>query len=183
MRDRFLAVLYLVAVVTISATQDIRALAVCCALILLAGGRRSPRLARRALLATGFFTGLVSVAWLVAALFKGTVPTEALIRLNLRVFAMTTLTFVAVARLDLRQITAFAPRLQTLVVLILAQIGVYRRLLGDFRMATRSRTFRRPALRESVGKGAAVGATFLRRAEHEAAQLTQGMVSRGFFDD
>ena len=183
MRDRLLAALYFASVLSISMVQDVRALAVICALVLLIGGRGTPRRARRALLATGFFTGLVSLAWLITSLIEGSVPVQALLRLNLRVFTLTTLTFLAVDRLDLRRITAFAPRLQTLVVLILAQIGVYRRLLGEFRLATRSRTYRRPALRESIHMGAAQGATFLRRAEHEAGQLTQGMTSRGFFLD
>ena len=183
MRDRFLAVLYIGLVVTISMVQDIRVLGALCALILLAGGRDTPRLAGRALLAAGFFTGMVSLGWLITSLLDGNIPVQALVRLNLRVFTMTLLTFLAVTRLDIRQITAKAPRLQALAVLILAQVGVYRRLLGDFRLATRSRTCRRPALRDSVGMGAAIGATFLRRAEYAAEQLTQGMTSRGFFLD
>ena len=183
MRDRLLAIVYLAAVLAVSLNQDVRALGVFCALVLLAGGRDTPRLARRALLATVFFTGLVSLGWLVSSLFDGDVPVQALIRLNLRVFTLTTLTFLAVTRLDIRQITAFWPRLRTLAVLILAQVSVYRRLLGDFQLATRSRTWRRPALKNSLAMGAATGAAFLRRAEHAAEQMTQGMISRGFFLD
>lgn len=183
MRDRLLALLYVIIVVTASMIQDVRVLGLLCALVLIAGGPRTPRLARRALLATGFFAGLVTLAWMVTAAIDGTVPWLALIRLNLRVFTLTSLTFLAVDRLDPQRITAGAPRVQALTVLILAQVGVYRRLLGEFRLAHRSRTCRRPAVRESVAMGAALGATFLRRAEHEAGQLTQGMTSRGFFHD
>ena len=183
MRDRVLALVYLAAILAISMNQDVRVLGIFCVLVLLACGRQGPRLARRALLATVFFTGLVSLAWLATSFVDGTIPTTALIRLNLRVFTLTTLTFLAASRLDIRRITAFWPRLRTLVVLILAQVGVYRRLLSDFRLAAKSRTWRRPALKDSLGMGAATGAAILRRAEHEAEQMTHGMISRGFFLD
>ena len=183
MRDRIEALVYLAAVLGLSLTHSLQHIAICCGLVLITCGRDAPRLARRALLATVFFTGLVSLAWLVASLWEGTVPTAALIRLNLRVFTLTTLTFLAVSRLDIRTITAFWPRLRTLAVLILAQVGVYRRLLSDFRLATKSRTWRRPAVKDSLGMGAATGAAFLRRAEYAAEQMTQGLVSRGFFLD
>ncbi len=183
MRDRFLAALYLALVLAISLTHGVPRLGIFCGIVLVACGRDTWRLARRALLATAFFTGLVSLAWMMVTLLDGSVPVTGLIRLNLRVFTLTTLTFLAASRLDIIQITDPWPRLQTLVVLILAQVGVYGRLLRDFRLAAKSRTCRRPALKESLGMGAATGAAFLRRAEYAAEQMTQGMISRGFFLD
>ncbi|MBU8869611.1 MAG: hypothetical protein KOO60_01935 [Gemmatimonadales bacterium] len=183
MRDRLLAVIYLASVLAVSMNQDVSVLGVFCALVLLACGRQITRLARRALLATAFFTGLVSLAWLATSLLEGTVPVMGLIRLNLRVFTLTTMTFLVASRLDILQITAFWPRFRTLIVLILAQIGVFRRLLGNLRLAAKSRTWRRPALKDSLGMGAATGVAILRRAEYAAEQMTQGMISRGFFLD
>jgi len=183
MRERILFAVYLALVVAISVTQNFVSLTGMGLVVLAVAGRDAPRLVRRAALAAGFFTGLVSLAWLVTAWIDGTVPWAALIRLNLRVFTLTLLTFTATERLDFERILAFAPRLQTLFVLIRAQVQVYRRLLADFRMAARSRTCRRPTLRDSLRLGAATGAAFLRRAEHSAEQMTQGMTSRGFFLD
>lgn len=183
MRDRLTALLYIVLVVGVSVTHDLRLLAGCAAALVAASLPLGLRPVRRSLLAVGFFTGLVSIAWLVTTLPGGQTPWAALARLNLRAFVLTSLTFLAGELVDVRSLTAGHPRLRTFVVLNLAQVGGFRRLLGDFRLAARSRTCRRPTVRESVTHGAAVGATFLRRAEHAAAELTQGMTSRGFFLD
>jgi len=182
-RDRFGLLLYLAVLLFLAATQELRWLAAGAVVVVIAGGRRAPRLARRAVLATAFFAGFVSLAWAVTAAVAGEVPWTAIVRLNLRVFALTTLTFTIAAHVDFERALAFAPKLQTLFVLIRAQVLVYRRLLVDFRLAARSRMCRRPAVRDSLRLGAAAGASFLRRAEQSSEELTQGMTSRGFFLD
>lgn len=180
-RDRMLFLLYLIALVCVSLLQDLRWLAGCAVAVALLAGPAAPRLLKRALLATAFFAGLVSLAWIAAGAMAGEVPWRAIARLDLRVLTLTLLTFTVAARLDFEAMTSFSPRLQTLAVLIAAQVQVYRRLLTEFRLAGRSRMWRRPAVRDSLKLGAAVGASFLRRAEHSAEELTQGMTSRGFF--
>lgn len=180
-RDRILFVAYLAALVAISLVQDLRWLAGCALAVALLAGPSAPRLLKRAVLATLFFAGSVSAAWIVASALAGDVPWRAIARLDLRVLTLTLLTFTVAGRLDFEAMTSFSPRLQTLTVLIIAQVKVYRRLLTEFRLAGRSRMARRPAVRDSLKLGAAVGASFLIRAEQSAEELTQGMTSRGFF--
>ncbi len=182
-RDRTGLIIYLAALLFLSMTQQMRWLTAGAIVVLIAGGRQAPRLARRAILATAFFAGLVSAAWAVSAALEGDVPWIALARLNLRVFTLTLLTSTAAANVNFESALAIAPRLQTLFVLIRAQVQVYRRLLTDIRQAARSRMCRRPAVRDSVQLGASVGASFLHRAEQSSEELTQGMTSRGFFLD
>ncbi len=182
-RDRLGLIVYLAALLFLSMTQQMHWLLAGALVVLIAGGRQAPRLARRAILATVFFAGLVSATWAISAALQGEVPWAALARLNLRAFALTLLTFTAAANVDFEAALSFSPRLQTLFVLIRAQLLVYRRLLADFRLAARSRMCRRPAVRDSVQLGAAAGASFLRRAEQSSEELTQGMTSRGFFLD
>lgn len=183
MTNKFKAFIYLTAIVAISYWHSPWLLLIGVLITGVICGRDLRRIALRALAATAFFCGILSLGWVILSLREGDIPATGILRFNLRVLLLTMLGQLAATRLDIVSLLDFHPPLQTLAVLIRAQIGVYRRLLVDYRQAVRSRTYRRPGLRGSqrISTSAAVG--FLRRAEHEATELTLGLQSRGVFDD
>ena len=183
MANRLYAIAYLLAVLAATLWHSVWILLAGLVLTALACGRDARRIVTRALGATAFFSGLASLVWVFLSARQGDVPVEGIARLNMRVLLLTMLGQLAASRLDIVALLDGSPPLRTLAVLVRAQVGVFRRLLSDYRLAVRSRTCRRPGLRDSQRISAAAGAGFLRRAQHEAAELTMGLQSRGVFDD
>ncbi len=176
-------ILYAITVTILSLVHDPLVFAAVLAGTLLIAGRDAPGLARRALLAMALFSGVVSVAYAVSTLWRGDSPWVWLLRTNLRVMAMTTLTLLIASRVDLIRATSRLPALQFLVILTLAQIRSLRCLWEDFRRALQSRTLRRPGPGTALHHGGAAGGALLRRAEHDLEARLQAMDARGFFVD
>lgn len=183
MRDRWLLAMYLATVLLMSLLQDVRALSASLIVIAALCGRDLWRIARRAILATAFFTTLVSGLWLLSAWRLGDIPWAAVLRLNLRVLVLTASGFLAADRIRLDRALSATPRLAALAVLIRSQQRVFIRLLADQRLAVRSRCCRRLGWRDRRRVNAAAVAAVLQRTEFASRDLTQGMVARGFFLD
>jgi cobalt/nickel transport system permease protein len=174
---------YALAVAILSLVHDPRVLAVVLLLTLGVAGREAPGVARRALLAVVLFSGVVSVAYAASQFWRGDSPWAWLLRTNLRVLALTTLTLTVAGRVDLVGATARLPALQFVVILTLAQIRTLRRLWTDFRSALKSRALRRPGPGDALRHGGAAGGALLRRAEHDLEARLRTMEARGFFVD
>lgn len=183
MKDRALLLLYLAAIVAATFVHDPARLAAALAAVLLLSGRRAPRVLGRALRAAAPFAAAVSLGWLAAAWWEQRPAGAALLRLNLRVLLMTCLTFAVAARLDLQRALGFSRTLRFALVLAVSQALTFRRLHADFRLALRSRSPRRASTATALRHGAATGAWFLRRAEHDAGEIAQALDARGFFLD
>jgi len=182
-RDRALLLLYLGAIVAATFVHEPARLAAALAAVLLASGRRAPRVLARAARAAAPFAAAVSLGWLAASWWEQRPAGAALLRLNLRVLLMTCLTFALAARLDLQSALGFSRTLSFALVLTVSQVLTFRRLHADFRLALRSRSPRRASTAASLRHGAAAGAWFLRRAEHDAVEIAQALDARGFFLD
>ncbi len=102
---------------------------------------------------------------------------------NARLFFLVVLVFRILPAIDLQRALGFSPTLRFVLILATSQVLAFRRLFGDFEQALAARTTRRPGLRTSLRQGAALGAFFLRRAEHDATEITQALTARGFFLD
>ena len=96
---------------------------------------------------------------------------------------MTCLTFALAARIDLQRALGFSRTLRFALVLAVSQVLTFRRLHADFRLALRCRSPRRVSTATALRHGAATGAWFLRRAEHDAGEIAQALDARGFFLD
>lgn len=182
MRDRLALAAYLAAVVLATSVHRLEVLGGLLLAALLLAGRDAPRLAWRALLAVIVFTGVVSLSWLAASLWRGTDPWRTLALLNLRVFVLAFLAFLVMARVNWQRALGFSPGLRHLLVLATGQVLAFRRLFEEFRQALRSRSAGRPGARALLRHGAAASAFFLQRALRRSEEITEAMRSRGLFD-
>jgi len=179
--NAILLIVYALAVTALTLVHDPRIYTAVMGLALLAAGRDAPGLVKRALLAVVLFSGVVSLAYAVTMLWRGESPWTWLLRTNLRILAMTTLTLTLTARVDLVSATSRLPTLQFVVILTLAQIRTLHRLWDDCRLALRSRALRRPGPGATLRHGGAAGGALLRRAEHDLEARLRAMEARGFF--
>lgn len=182
MTDRLLLLAYLAALVLASWLRDPIWLAAGIGMALVLAGMDAGRLARRALLATGAFTGMVSLAyagwhWHLHRAW----PLDWLLLLNLRVFLMALLTFLFIRRVNLFRALAFSRRLSFLLVLAVSQSQGLRRTLEEFRQGLTSRAQRPAGLRERYRAAAAAAVWLLDRALANAHESAQALQSRGAF--
>ena len=148
----------------------------------LAAGPARWRLLKRALLAVLLFNAGVSLAYAVVAWWQARPLLDALLLINLRVLLLVFLGFWLVDRVRLLDALAGWPLLTTIATLALGQIGVYRRLLEDFRLAFRSRNALPPTPLAMLRHAGAQGGALLDKSLHDAEQAAQAMRSRGAFD-
>ncbi len=183
MTPRLMLILYGAYILTVSLTHDPIWLAGCWMLPLIAARREAPQLLRRALATTLLFSGVVTAAHIVLSLTEGNDPWLWALRTNLRVLALTSATLLFSRHVNPLVLAGSSPILQTVVVLVLAQISTLRRLVADARDALRSRTADRPGITLLVRHGGATAGTLLRKAHHDLTTTTEAMTSRGFFLD
>jgi len=183
MRDRLILALYLVLVVAATFIHDSLwlGMALCCTVVSAAG--KMPALGRRTLRAALPFAASVSLGYLFVGRDNLHDTGLALLRINLRVLLMTSLAFRILPSINLSRALGFSRSLQYVVTLTTAQLLSFRRLFTDFKLALHARTPRKVGLLLAIRHGASTAAWFLRRAEHDATELTQAMTTRGFFLD
>ncbi len=183
MKDRTFLAVYLGLVACVTSIHDLRFLAAALAGVLVASGKGAPRLLARTIRSVLFFNLVVSVSYAALSLLRGGIDGETLARLNLRVLALTSLTFLVTERIDPFRALSFSRSLLFLLTLAYGQIAVFRRMLDDFRLALRSRSPVRPRTADLYRHAGATGAFFLEKALHDSTEITQAMRSRGFTHD
>ncbi|MCC5812145.1 MAG: hypothetical protein JJU06_17445 [Ectothiorhodospiraceae bacterium] len=183
MSPRFWLAAYLLAVVAVSFLHEPLWLAIILLAVLLAAGRLAPRLLWRALLAVLLVNLMVSGGYVALSLWQGNPWALTVIRLNLRVLLLTVLTLWLAARIDLVRALSVGPASRFLAVVAINQILLMRRLVQDYRHAFRSRSVQPPRLRDHYRSAARQGVVLMDKAQAQAESLSQGMRSRGVFDD
>ena len=182
MRDRILLLVYAAAVVAATSLHDPRLLAAGLAAVLLLAGRGAARLLARSLRAILLFDGIVSASVAAAGLLRGRFPGPYLLLVNLRVLLLTSMTLLLARRVNVVSAAAFSGTLRRILSLALGQTLTLGRTLRDFRLALRSRSPRRPPLRELYRHGTRMGVHLLDRSLANAEEIHQAMISRGLFD-
>jgi cobalt/nickel transport system permease protein len=182
-RDHAYLLFYLSAVLAATCVHDPAWLAAGLALTLLAAGGEAWRLLRRVLLAVLAFNAVISLSYAAMAWMRDFSPWETLLRLNLRVLLLTTLTFLFIARANLFRALDFSKSLTYVLGLAYSQALTFRRAHEDFRLALASRSLRRPGLLDRYRASAAAVSWFLDKSLHAAVQSSQALRSRGFFHD
>ncbi len=183
MRDRLLLLLYLVAVVTGTLVHRPLFLLGMALVPVVRAGRDGPALILRMGKAVWPFVLAVSMGYLVVAREELGHAWRTLLLIDVRVLALTLLTFGVFRKLDLQRALGFSRTLRFVLILTTSQVLTFRRLFVDFRHALESRTPGKVCLLTALRHGAATSAWFLRRAEHDATEITQALDARGFFLD
>jgi cobalt/nickel transport system permease protein len=174
---------YLAAVVMITSIHDIGFYLISlAALILLAPGDFF-KIAKRALVAIMIFNSIITISYVVITLVQGSFSFRYVALINLRVFLLTSLTFLLVDKINPFKAFAFSRSLLYLLTLAYSQVLTLRRLFEEFRLALKSRSPSRPAARDLYRHGASTGAFLLRKSINDTTDITQAMKSRGFFND
>lgn len=173
---------YALAMVVISALTEPISLALAFCAVAWLGGRDTPALLRRALLATLAFSLTVSLSYAALVAWQsGIIPWSWLLSTNLRVLVMALLSFVFIRRTNLFAALGFSRRLSFMLVLAVSQSLGLRRTLDDFRQAMQSRGLRRAGLRDRYRAAAHAAGWLLDRALANAHESAQALQSRGLF--
>mgnify|MGYP001065741903 CR=1 FL=1 len=168
--------------VVISALTEPISLALAFCAVAWLGGRDTPALLRRALLATLAFSLTVSLSYAALVAWQsGIIPWSWLLSTNLRVLVMALLSFVFIRRTNLFAALGFSRRLSFMLVLAVSQSLGLRRTLDDFRQAMQSRGLRRAGLRDRYRAAAHAAGWLLDRALANAHESAQALQSRGLF--
>lgn len=183
MRDRLLLLLYLVLVVAATVVHDARLLGLGAVVTAATELGRRPHAWVRALRAALPFLVAVDLGYLLLAKGDLAATVAVLALVNARLVFLVVLAFRVLPAVDLQRALGFSATLRFVLILATSQVLAFRRLFTDFEQALAARTTRRPGLRTSLRQGAAMGAFFLRRAEHDATEITQALTARGFFLD
>lgn len=148
---------------------------------LAAAGAVRWRLLRRAAAALLLFNLSVSLAYALVAAGQGRPVAEVLLTMNLRVLLMVFLGFWLVDRVRLLDALAGWPLARLVATLAIGQIGAYRRLLDDGRLAFRSRC-PQPGAVDRLRQAGAQGGALFDKSLQATEQVARAMRSRGAFD-
>ncbi|ABI57376.1 hypothetical protein ACN2MM_10920 [Alkalilimnicola ehrlichii MLHE-1] len=174
---------YLAAVVAGTLLHAPTSLASALVVTLVLSGPGRLALLRRALGMVAAPALVISVGYGVMTLISGAPDWVYLLRINLRLTLLTVLTAWMLRDLDLAAALAPWPGARRWLGLVRIQLALFRRLGQEVRLAQRSRQRAKPPLRERYRTGAALGLAALDKAMHNSEALTQGMRSRGVFNE
>lgn len=183
MKDRLLLALYLAAVLAATLVHAPALLGGALLLAIAAAGRGAPRLLGRMLLGVGPFLLLLDLSLLGLPLAGGGSRADYVLRTDLRIFLIASLSLLVAQRVNLFRALAPWRGLSALLVLAAGQIQIGRRLVADARLALASRSLERPGLALLYRHAGAMGRTLFQRSEAASAELAQALRSRGWDHD
>jgi len=183
MKDRLLLLLYFAAVILITSIHQLGFLLVCLGLVFILSGKQLLTIFKKAVIAVAAFNLVVTISYIVISSLRGEMSPTYVALLNLRVMTLTSLTFLTFDRVNLFKALAFSRSLMHLLVLAYSQTLTLLRLFEEFRSSLKSRSLRRPGLKDLYRHGASTGAHLTHKSLHDAAETAQAMKSRGFFND
>jgi cobalt/nickel transport system permease protein len=182
-REHLFLAAYVAVVLALTLVHDPSALAAALTAALALAGRDAPVILRRTLHAVLIFNLAVSLGYLIQIGPSHPAVWETLLRLNLRVLAITVLTFVFIARVNLFRALDFSRTLTYLLGMAYSQTLGFRRVQGDFREALISRSLHRPRLGDRFRASAAAASWFVDKGLARARESAQALRARGFFHD
>ena len=146
-------------------------------LALLAG--RMLKLLRKTLVVVLFFNVTLSLSYAAFSVWSALPFGNVLFALNLRSLTLTLATFLFFERVPPYRAFSFSRELTHFVVLSVAFVQTYRRLLSESRLSLESRTPVRAGPRVLYRHAATFALLVLRRAERDAQETTLALRSRG----
>lgn len=176
-------VAYLAAVIAVTLIHDPRVLLLVLAGLLLSSGPGRLALLLHAGRPVLWILLLISSGLLVMGWLTGQPVLHALLLINLRVLVLALLTAWMLRDVDLDLALVRVPQVRRWLVIVRAQVQLFRRLVQDYRCAQKSRTVVAPTLHQRYLGSAAIGLAALDKGVHNAEMVTQAMRSRGALHD
>jgi len=178
LKDRFLLLLYMLALLLLSSLSSIKYLLLVFSFLLLANAislRSSLGRAIRPPLFALFTALFISTPY---ALWTGHYSYALL--LTLRVLNLTLLTLLVLRNINLYLALGFSKTLSQLLVLTSSHILLYRRVFSEFKDSLRSRSPEGPQRRDMINFSGGIGLYFFDRALRDSEEVAKAMKSRGF---
>jgi len=174
---------YLASVVGVTFVHEPAWLAAALAMAVAAAGTSRWRLLRRTVLAVLAFNLAVSAGYVLVAWWQGGYSGRYLLMINLRVVLLVFLGFWFISRVNVLRALAFSRTLAFVATLAVGQIGTFKRIIRNFRLAFVSRNPVRASLASRGRHAAAQAGHLLDKSVCGAADTAMAMRSRGCFDD
>lgn len=182
-RHAVLLLTYIVCVVAISFVQNVVFLLVFLALLILLSIKSFIPLLKRTLYSIVFFNLTISLGYALMIWLQQSDAWDALIRLNVRVFLLTFMSFSLIYHVDFFKALSFSKNLTYLMVIIQSQISVFQRSKEQFQQALMSRSIEKPSLIDRYRMATATVVWLFDKAFFASKEIALALKSRGFFHD
>jgi cobalt/nickel transport system permease protein len=129
------------------------------------------------------FNTVVSLGYLLTSLSHNRFQSEYLVLVNLRVLLLMMLGFWLSSKINFAKALQFSPTLTFITTLAAGQTRLMRRIINDYQVAFESRCLKRAGWRDRARLAVAQTEAVLEQSHHSATEISQGMRSRGVFND
>lgn len=174
---------YLAAVVMATSVHNLVCLALGLVAVLILARYERRQLIRKACKGVLFIGLMLSSGYIVMGALTGHINGWYVALLNLRLAVLALLTAWLMRDVCLTQSLAGWPNAQRWLMVVRTQADLFKRLSIDYKDAFHSRSNHTPTLSQRYQASSSLGLAVLDKAVHNAEAVTQGMRSRGVFDD
>ncbi len=181
MRDKLFLLFYVFGVFLFTIIHDIFVIGVFSLILVLLSYNQAITLIRRSIISVLLFNGVITVSYILYAIFTGRQWLEYITLLNLRVFALTYLTFFFISKVNLFKALSFSKTLTYILILSYTQILIFKRQLNEFKLALQSRLLEKPSREDSYNFISTIFYYFLNKSMRNTKEISDAMKSRGFF--
>lgn len=182
MKERIKLIIYIATVIIITSIHELVGYLAIFIIIALISVKNFTTLIRKAIKSVLIFNMIISLSYAVYSAVVSEVDWRYLLMINLRVLLLTYVTFYLVKVCNVFSALSFSKNLSYLIMLAYSQIINFRKVYEEMKLAFRSRLlyYNKEYLRYL--SMAAVN-LFLIKSMYNAKALSEGMNSRGFFND
>ncbi|MCX7760384.1 MAG: hypothetical protein N2Z81_04280 [Hydrogenothermaceae bacterium] len=179
MYDRYLLTVYILTVFLITSIHNIGFYLIVFLFFSIFSLKDLYRLLKKSIFSILLFNSVVSISYI----FINGFDKDYLLLINLRVIVLTYITFFITSKINLFKALSFSKTLTTLLVLSYSQILTYKKLFEEFNMALTTRAVKELKFSDYLNFYGKVFEFFFDKSTKNVKDISDGMRSRGFFND
>ncbi|RUM57086.1 MAG: hypothetical protein DSY60_05555 [Persephonella sp.] len=183
MKEKILFAFYIIGVVVLTSIHNIYFFIGSIVILFILSGRQFFKITRKTLKAILIFNSFITISYIGYAIYKDISWIDYILLINLRVFSITFLTFLFISKVNLFKALSFSKTLSYILVLSYTQILTFKKYLEDFKFTLESRLLNKPKLSDSYNFVSSMFFYFFNKSINNSKEISQGMKSRGFFND
>ncbi|WP_457640550.1 hypothetical protein [Persephonella sp.] len=183
MKDKLYLLFYTCSVITFTTIHSISFFILSILILFILSGKDIIKITKKAVLSILIFNSVISASYFVISVFRDDYNFDYILLINLRVFAITYLTFLFVHKVNLFRMFSFSKTLTFLLILSYSQILIFKKYFSDFQMALKSRMINKPTKKDRYNFISSVIYFFMNKSVKNSQEIAQAMKSRGFFID